>query len=88
MNAAMAQYPWAWLYFVSYVVLGTFVVINLFIAIIINSLDDAKRERLAEADGPVTRERMLRELQAARETLNRLERRLESEDDMGKRPPQ
>ena len=81
MNTAMRHYPWAWLYFVSFVVVGTFVVINMFIAIIINSLDDAKREQPPEIEGPVSREQLLRELQGARETLERLERRLEADDE-------
>ena len=80
MNAAMRHYPWAWMYFVSFVVVGTFVVINMFIAIIINSLDDAKRERPPEIEGPVSREQMVREIRAARATLERLERRLESDE--------
>ena len=84
MNTAMRHYPWAWLYFVSFVVVGTFVVINMFIAIIINSLDDAKRERERSGEGeeaePVTREQMMQEIRAARETLERLERRLEGEE--------
>ena len=85
MRTAMQHYPWAWLYFVSFVVVGTFVVINMFIAIIINSLDDAKRERPPEIEGPVSREQLLQELRAARETLARLERRLEAdESDDGK----
>ena len=80
MNTAMRHYPWAWLYFVSYVVVGTFVVINMFIAIIINSLDDAKRERPPEIEGPVSREQLMQEVRAARTTLERLERRLEADD--------
>ena len=79
MNAAMAHHAWSWMYFVSFVVVGTFVVINLFIAIIINSLDDAKAERSGqrpEAEPPISQEDLLRELQAARATLERLERRL------------
>ena len=82
MNAAMRHYPWAWMYFVSFVVVGTFVVINMFIAIIINSLDDAKRDRdwPAEIEGPVSREQMVQEIRAARATLERLERRLEAEE--------
>lgn len=86
MRAAMQHYPWAWLYFVSFVVVGTFVVINMFIAIIINSLDDAKRERPPEIEGPVTREQLMREVRAARATLERLERRLEAEDGEGGKP--
>ena len=33
--------------------------INLFIAIIINNLDEAKKERLRELEGPVSREELL-----------------------------
>ena len=59
-----------------------------FIAIIINSLDDAKRERdrdrPAEIEGPVSREQMVREIRAARDTLERLERRLEAEENDGR----
>ena len=82
MNAAMRHYSWAWLYFVSFVVVGTFVVINMFIAIIINSLDDAKRDRdrPAEVEEPVSREQMVQEIRAARATLERLERRLEADE--------
>lgn len=86
MNTAMRHYPWAWLYFVSFVVVGTFVVINMFIAIIINSLDDAKRERDQQRDveGPVSREQMVQEIRAARAALERLERRLEADEREGK----
>lgn len=45
MYAALEHHSWAWLYFVSFVVLGTFVVINLFIAVVLNNLDEAKAER-------------------------------------------
>ena len=56
MNAAMERHSFAWVYFVSFVVVGTFVVINLFIAIIINSLDDAKSERASQEESHVARE--------------------------------
>ena len=83
MNAAMEHHPWSWVYFVSFVVVGTFVVINLFIAIIINSLDDAKRSHLQEGLDPVSRQDIMRELRATQETLKRLEERLNVDDDEG-----
>ncbi len=76
MYAAMATHSWAWAYFVSFVVLGTFVVINLFIAVVLNNLDEAKQERLRELETPPGREEILRELKTAQEMLARLERRL------------
>jgi voltage-gated sodium channel len=79
METAMAVYPWAWVYFVSFVVVGTFVVINMFIAIIINNLDEAKAERLRELETPVSRNDLLRELRATQAALERLERRLDDD---------
>jgi len=54
MDASAAATPWAWLYYVSFVVLAVFVVVNLFIAIVINNLEAAKRaESEAPPGGPV-----------------------------------
>lgn len=80
MDTAMRRHSWAWIYFVSFVVVGTFVVINLFIAIIINSLDDTKRSQLQEGLEPVSRQDLVRELRATQETLKRLEERLNADD--------
>ena len=80
MNVAMEKHPLAWAFFVSFVVIGTFVVINLFIAIIINNLDEAKRERLDELREPISRDELLREIRATQEALRRLEERLDNTD--------
>lgn len=48
-KASLVATPWAWVYYVSYVVLAVFVVVNLFIAIVINNLEAAKREQRAGA---------------------------------------
>ncbi len=52
----MDTYPWAWAFFVPYIVLVTFMVLNLFIAIIVNSMQSlhesetqGERERQEEA---------------------------------------
>ena len=76
MFTAMELHPLAWIFFVSFVVVGTFVVINLFIAIIINNLDEEKLDRLRDLERPVSREELLRELRATQEALQRLERRI------------
>ena len=80
MRNAMELNPFAWVYFVSFVIVGTFVVINLFIAIIINNLDEAKLERLKELEQPVSREELLREIRSTREALRRLEERMTIDD--------
>ena len=76
MYAAMAHHWWAWAYFVSFVVVGTFVVVNLFIAVVLNNLDEAKTQRLNELTAPPSREELLRELLETQASLKRLEDRL------------
>ena len=41
--------PLAWVYFVSFVIVGTFVVVNLFIAVVTNNLDRAKEDALLKS---------------------------------------
>ncbi|MCY4506002.1 MAG: ion transporter [Acidobacteria bacterium] len=77
MYAALDHHWWAWAYFVSFVVVGTFVVINLFIAVVINSLDEAKQDRLRELAAPPTHAELLAELSRTRDALAGLEERLE-----------
>jgi len=76
MYKAMELHPFAWMYFVSFVILGTFVVVNLFIAVVINNLDEAKAERLLELEAPVTQEEILKDLRETQKALKRLEDRL------------
>jgi len=78
MRDAMQVQPYSWLYFVSFVVIGTFVMINLFVAVVINSLEEAKAStgtqmRAASPDDVSLAE----DLRVAREALARLETRLE-----------
>lgn len=77
MYTAMKLHPMAWIYFVSFVVLGTFVVINLFIAVVLNNLDEAKQQGLRDLAAPVSRDEVLAELRATQQSLQRLERKLQ-----------
>lgn len=55
-RSAMETHPWAWIFFVVFIVLTSFAVLNLFIAIIVDSLqakhfdDEEKRDAEADAD--------------------------------------
>ena len=62
MDAGMEVHPWSWVYFVSFVMIAAFVVINVLIGIVLNSMEEAReaerrtavRERLgAERPGLV-----------------------------------
>jgi voltage-gated sodium channel len=53
-RALLPQRPWAWSYFASFIVVAVFVVINLFIAVVINNLERAREaeQRAADAGSP------------------------------------
>ena len=87
MATAMELNGYSWIYFVSFVVVGTFVVINLLIGILINNLDEAKLERLRELETPVTANELLREIRTTQESLARLEARLGKTADLGEKRP-
>jgi voltage-gated sodium channel len=74
MNTALKTHPWAWIFFVSFVMLGTFVVLNLFIAVVINNLEASKLEQLEELD--ITHEDVLEELERTRKALKDLQAKI------------
>ena len=77
MDTALEAHPWSWVYFVSFILIGTFVMLNLFIAVVINNLDASKAAELEELRDPVTHEEVLDELKRTRDALASLQRRLE-----------
>ncbi len=79
MNAVRDTYPWAWVYFTSFIVIGTFVVINMFIAIIVNSLDEAKADAVRSLREPSTADELLREIRETQAALQRLQERLDTQ---------
>jgi len=42
MDAGMAVHPWSWVYFVSFIMIAAFVVINVLIGIVLNSMEEAR----------------------------------------------
>ena len=76
MQTGMEVHPYSWLFFVSFVLLGTFVILNLFIAVVINNLETSKLEQLEELDQPTTHEDVLKELDRTREALKNLQTKL------------
>jgi len=76
MDAALEAHPLGWIYFVSFILLGTFVVLNLFIAVVINNLEQSKLEQLEELTQPTTHEEVLEELNRTRKALQDLQRKI------------
>jgi len=76
MRASAAATPLAWLYYASFIVVAVFVVINLFIAVVINNFETVRREDSADAGA----EKDLRtEVRALRREVAELGRTLRSE---------
>jgi voltage-gated sodium channel len=76
MEEALAARPWAWIYFMTFVLIGTFVVLNLFIAVVVNNLEASKVAELEALKTPVTHDDVLEELDRTRDALRTLQRKL------------
>jgi voltage-gated sodium channel len=74
--AVLEPFPWAWVYFSSFVFVAVFVVVNLFIAVVINNLESVKHEQQVDADRESALRGLLESIQAARAQLDDLERRV------------
>lgn len=48
MRPILAEAPWSWAYFVAFILVGTFIVINLFIGVIVNNMQLAHEEMCKE----------------------------------------
>jgi voltage-gated sodium channel len=76
--AVIGQVPLAWVYFGSYVLIAVFIVVNLFIAVILNNLERVKTEQAAEDIKAPTDEDayLMARIEVIRSELAELETRL------------
>ena len=74
----MAQFPYAWIFFVIFILIATFVVVNLFIAVIVDSLTSDPAEKLGIQTHHHQSDRVEKELAALREELHELKPLLKS----------
>jgi len=88
MYKAMELSPAYALYFVSFVVVGTFVVINLFIAVVINNLDEAKYAHLKKLEQPDLHDQLLTTLVQTKSSLESLEQQLNQLKKPQTKPPE
>jgi voltage-gated sodium channel len=49
MDAGMEVHPWSWLYFVSFILIAAFVVVNVLIGIVLNSMEEAREAERRKA---------------------------------------
>jgi voltage-gated sodium channel len=54
-RTVMAQLPWAWVFFLVYILISTFAVLNLFIAVIVNAMQSQVEHDLEESQADQTR---------------------------------
>jgi voltage-gated sodium channel len=69
-HTSMQVTPAAWLFYVSFVLIAVFVVVNLFIAVVLNNLDQARRELEPSLPEPTMRDLASRIDALAREISN------------------
>lgn len=77
-RTVMQEYPWAWMFFLPFVLITAFVVMNLVIGLIVNSLQEAHQADESEATS-VYRDEVLARLEA-------IERRLPEQAERGRDP--
>jgi voltage-gated sodium channel len=86
-DAALAAEPWAWVYFVSFVIISAFVLFNMVIGVVINSMEEARahanneveaarRAELAASSDPSTE--LVKRLDALQEAMTDLRAQLEA----------
>ncbi len=81
--AVIDQVALAWLFFGSYILIAVFIVVNLFIAVILNNLETVKAEQVAEdMKEPDANEELLLRVEAIRFELGELETRLRAKAEL------
>jgi len=72
----MTEFPWAWAFFVPFIIVNAFAVLNLFVAIIVNAMSTEAFEE-SSASAHADSERILEELAALRRQIETLTKSVE-----------
>ncbi len=68
--------PPYWLYFASFILVGTFIVINLFISVIVRKSEEAYQQVQRESEIPLTQQEIMQEIKEIHRILEELEKRI------------
>jgi voltage-gated sodium channel len=74
----MTEFPYAWLFFVPFILIATFTILNLFIAIIVSTMQSMSQEQLGQEEAMIERavhgsgDALQQELRALREEIKAL----------------
>jgi voltage-gated sodium channel len=85
MEKCLQVTPYAWIFFISFIILATFIIINLFIAIVLDNMEKAKQETLTEIKDD--QEELLREFLLIEDQLSSLRIRLLKTSDTSQTKP-
>jgi voltage-gated sodium channel len=81
MEQAMEIHPWSWIFFVSFILVAAFIVINVFIAIVLNSMEEARElARREPLEGEEDIAPVAERIAMLRTALDELERELHVRD--------
>ncbi len=73
--------PLYWLYFASFILIGTFIVINLFISVIVRKSEEAYQQIQRESQIPLTQQEVMEELREIHKILEDLQKRIARQED-------
>jgi voltage-gated sodium channel len=68
--------PLYWLYFASYILVGTFIIINLFISVIVRKSEEAYKQVQPQSEIPLTQQEIMQEIKEIHRILEELEKRI------------
>ena len=87
-ETALGYSEWAWVYFVSFILVSSFVLINMVIAVLINGVDEARARFAAERKAAERAEDqpLLDRLESLREGIDDIERQLGARASAGTQP--
>ena len=72
--------PIYWIYFASFILIGTFIVINLFISVIVRKSEEAYQQVQRESQIPLTQQEIMEEIREIHRILQEIEERIGRED--------
>lgn len=72
--------PLYWIYFASFILIGTFIVINLFISVIVRKSEEAYQQIQRESQIPLTQQEIMEEIREIHRILQEIEERISRED--------
>ncbi len=72
--------PIYWIYFASFILIGTFIVINLFISVIVRKSEEAYQQIQRESQIPLTQQEIMEEIREIHRILQEIEERIGRDD--------